>query len=998
MSYDELELENEIIDIFKDVGFIHLLGKDIERNDIYDPIIRDVFNDSIKRLNNIEEDILKDLVKNKLNYNKSNLVSRNKYFSNLLINGFTVSYTNASNENVNERVKFIDLEDFSNNTFNVVSQLKMQGKRFGKRPDLILYVNGLPLVVIELKNPTQENVEINDAYNQMQEYIKEIPLLFDFNQLCVLSNDVETKIGSFTSKYERFGYWRIDGGNACNMKQLMESILNPKNILKYIRDGVTYSDNNKINLSHHQYRVIDKAIDNLEKVTDSKGGIVWHTQGSGKSYTMAFLCAKIIKNKNLNNATVIVMTDRNDLDEQLFGTFQKVSKMIGTKIAQVESREDLKTQLDNLKVGGVYFTTIQKFNHDTGLLNNRDNIFILTDEAHRSNYGVGVTLDEKTEDYEPGQAQYVRNAFPNAKFVGFTGTPIANNKKDTSAIFGDYIDVYDMSESILDKSTVEIKYSSLVLKLDLNEKVLQEIDETLKQLHEEKKATSDAIEQGKRKIANLEAIIGNEKRIEKVVELTLRDFNTRISEGYKSLFVASSRKIAAKVYNEIKKQNPAFISDDINDGIVKVIVTGNQSSDIELLRNINTSKSEKKIIEKRYKDPRDKLKLVIVVDMWLTGFDNPSIDTLYLDKSIKSHNLMQTIARTNRIFENKEYGRIVDFIGVVQNLKDAMEEYTYDSKRETSIEQVDSEETLHQLLNRLDEVGTMLGKEIKWRDYAASTKPFTHMNEIANTIFEMEPHQKQNILNCMKQIKNLYPLVTLDVDKDTEKEVAFIRAITIFVKRLSNIDKINPVEIATIINAKLAHAFSDAELLNVGDLLGVDLEELNILNVEYLESLKTKPNKGLTIELLKKLLNTKIRIMKQESEIKSKEFSEEFRELLKRYNDGFITNVETLNELINIATAIKEEEDITKLLQLNKYERGYYNILEKCEEITKPGQVKKLAILIGNIVDDTVGDAPLKQNSQRYNSLSKQIKRALADIENYDKIRNEIMKQIMNRY
>ncbi|WP_305809076.1 type I restriction endonuclease subunit R, partial [Staphylococcus epidermidis] len=607
-------------------------------------------------------------------------------------------------QSIVEIVKIVDFEHPQNNDFLAVNQLTIVNGDYTKRPDIVLFINGLPIVVIELKNSTYETVGVEDGYHQLETYKMCIPQLFTFNEVLVTSDGINTKAGSLTANYDRFMTWRSKDGQTesspglASLDVLIHGMLNPETLLDLIRYFVLFQDDGKEHISkilaaYHQYYAVNKAVDRALLASsgqgDGKGGVIWHTQGSGKSLTMVFFSGKLIQ--MLNNPTLVVVTDRNDLDNQLYSTFVKSKGRSGKGLLrqtpkQAETRKELKSLL-SVESGGIVFTTMQKFEPEQNettmaALTERKNVIVMADEAHRTQYGFNAKYDDKGEGIKYGYAKYLRDALPNATFVGFTGTPVASTDKNTQMVFGNYIDVYDMTQAVADGSTVKIYYESRVIPLNLPQNL--DLDEAYNDITEDQE--EDVKQRLKSKWSRIEALAGAKPRVEALAKDIIQHFETRqqAMKG-KGMIVTMSRRIAVDLYDEIVRLKPEWHSDDDDKGVIKVVMTGSSSDPTSFQRHIGPKK-RRNLLEKRMKDVNDELQLVIVRDMWLTGFDVPSMHTMYIDKPMKGHNLMQAIARVNRVFKDKPGGLIVDYVGIAESLKEALKEYTESDQAQTAID------------------------------------------------------------------------------------------------------------------------------------------------------------------------------------------------------------------------------------------------------------------------------------------------------------------------
>uniref|UniRef100_UPI00136A1936 type I restriction endonuclease subunit R n=1 Tax=Clostridium sp. C8-1-8 TaxID=2698831 RepID=UPI00136A1936 len=736
-NFTEDLLEQAAIEILQEMGYTYAFGPEIsyggdyqERKNYRDCILEQRIKDALFTINrHLPQDALDEAYRKIISFNSPILEENNRYFHNLLVEGIDVSFRKDGQPKT-EKAYVIDFKNPKKNDFLVVNQFTIIENE-ERRPDLIIFVNGIPLVVIELKSATDENVGIDSAYNQIQTYKHDIPSIFNYNAFCILSDGINAKVGTITSNEERFMNWRsVDGIEVASLdipqyEVMLRGMLEKERVLDIVENFLLFqestkadydADGNKIGdkktiikilAGYHQYFAVKKAVEKTKIASSEKGdkkiGVVWHTQGSGKSFSMVFYAAQLVK--ELNNPTLIILTDRNDLDEQLFGTFSKSIDILRQAPKQANVRkltdEQKKAQakdnskelnglfdlLNERQSGGIIFTTIQKFKPEAGdmpVLTDRRNVIIIADEAHRSQYGLEVKTDNKTGEVKYGYAKYLRDALPNASFIGFTGTPIELEDKSTPAVFGDYIDVYDMTRAVEDEATVKIYYENRIIKLETDDAELQKIDEEFEELTEGQEDNDK--EKYKTKWSRLEAVVGSPNRVKKLAEDIVNHYEEKAKtiDG-KALVVCMSRRIAVDLYDEIVKLRPDWHSDDVEKGNIKVVMTGSAADNDRLQKHIG-GKQRRDTLAKRMKDNNDELKIVIVRDMWLTGFDVPSMHTMYIDKPMQGHNLMQAIARVNRVFKDKSGGVVVDYLGILESLKRALKQYTDSDKGNTGID------------------------------------------------------------------------------------------------------------------------------------------------------------------------------------------------------------------------------------------------------------------------------------------------------------------------
>ena len=730
-QFNEDDLEQVVLEWLQSLGYEYKKGNEIsvmgltpERKSDKDVVLHERLEKSLKKINSDIHPRFIEKAIHELTLEKSpNLLENNLTFHENLINGIEIEDYDDEGQSIVEIVKIVDFEHPQNNDFLAVNQLTVVNGDYTKRPDIVLFINGLPIVVIELKNSTNETVGVEDGYHQLETYKMRIPQLFTFNEVLITSDGINTKAGSLTANYDRFMTWRSKDGETesssslASLDVLIHGMLNPETLLDLIRYFVLFQDDGKGHISkilaaYHQYYAVNKAVDRALLASsgqgDGKGGVIWHTQGSGKSLTMVFFSGKLIQ--MLNNPTLVVVTDRNDLDNQLYSTFVKSKGRSGKGLLrqtpkQAETRKELKSLL-SVESGGIVFTTMQKFEPEQNettmaALTERKNVIVMADEAHRTQYGFNAKYDDKGEGIKYGYAKYLRDALPNATFVGFTGTPVASTDKNTQMVFGNYIDVYDMTQAVADGSTVKIYYESRVIPLNLPQNL--DLDEAYNNITEDQE--EDVKQRLKSKWSRVEALAGAKPRIEALAKDIIQHFETRqqAMKG-KGMIVTMSRRIAVDLYDEIIRLKPEWHSDDDDKGIIKVVMTGSSSDPASFQRHIGPKK-RRNLLEKRMKDVNDELQLVIVRDMWLTGFDVPSMHTMYIDKPMKGHNLMQAIARVNRVFKDKPGGLIVDYVGIAESLKEALKEYTESDQAQTAI---DTDKAVELMLLKYDVIQDML--------------------------------------------------------------------------------------------------------------------------------------------------------------------------------------------------------------------------------------------------------------------------------------------------
>ncbi len=940
---NENQVENLAIDWLKELGYDYLHGSEIER-DYSEVLLEDRLRNALTKINDLPSEAIDEAIDSLKKLSFPFLIQNNREFHKKLCEGIPVEIT-KNDEKTTEIVKLIDFENPQNNDFLVVNQFTVIGKKT-HRPDVVVFINGMPLFVMELKNPADEDATIFKAYEQLQTYKSNIEDLFIPNVALIISDGIEAKIGSLSSNFERFMYWKYvdDEKNpfSYQLETLIKGFFKKEYLIDYIQNFITFEDDEKEIVKkiagYHQFHAVRRAIKAIKEAKNGKAGIVWHTQGSGKSLSMVFLAGKIIKDRDLRNPTILVVTDRNDLDDQLLNTFAKSSELLKQKPIQVESIDDLREILSKKQSGGVIFTTIQKFalkeNEDKfPTLSLRDNIIVIADEAHRSHYGFEAVL--RGDKFKYGYAKYLRDALPNATFIGFTGTPIESEDKDTRRVFGDYISIYDIEDAILDGATVPIYYESRLAKLNIAnlEKIDSEIESLLKN---EDEVTREKI---KSKWSNLEKLVGAKERLRAIAKDIVEHFENRLKvlDG-KGMIVAISREVAVDLYNEIISIRPEWHSDDPLKGFIKVIMTGS-SSDSEKLQKHIYPKKIKKEIERRFKNPEDELKLVIVVNMWLTGFDVPSLHTMYIDKPMKGHNLMQAIARVNRVFKEKEGGLIVDYIGIANELKNALKIYTSSGGKGKNAISID--EAYNEMIKRIDIIrGMFYGFD--YSEY--KTNPHKLLAPAANFILGLEDGKKR-FLDEVTALSKAYSLCsTFEKANEYKEEIAFFQAIKSI---LSKFDVSKRRKTNKSIKHIIDNSIKVEDIEDIFELVGLDKPNISILSDEFLKDVKEMEHKNLAVELLEKLLRNEIKSKSKTNIVREQKFSERLKNILNKYHNRTIQTAQVIEELIAMAKDFRAEFQKGNDLGLNEDEIAFYEALALNESAVRElgdETLKKIAI------------------------------------------------------
>ncbi|MEJ2794963.1 type I restriction endonuclease subunit R [Iodobacter sp. LRB] len=979
----EDQLEQEALSWLVETGYRHICGydiapdgKDAERSDYMQPVLIERLRSAIARLNpQVPLVAREDAIKQVLDLGTPALLAGNRHFHGLLVNGVPVQYQKEG-ETRGDFVRLIDFAKAGQNEFLAINQYTLKGAKHTRRPDIILFVNGLPLVLLELKNPADENADIYKAFDQIQTYKAQIPDVFQYNEILVISDGTEARMGSLSANSERYMQWRtIDGisldplGQFNELETLIRGILAPEYLLDYLRFFVLFEDDGtlvKKIAGYHQFHAVRAAIERVVTASrpgvtggkKGKGGVVWHTQGSGKSITMTCFAARVMREAAMENPTIVVITDRNDLDGQLFGVFSLAQDLLREQPVQVSTRQDLRDKLSNRPSGGIVFATIQKFapgeDEDVfPLLSDRHNIVVIADEAHRTQYGfeaklrhrlpkhiqapsvqqVGIAQEASppylTSSYQVGYAQHLRDALPNATFVAFTGTPVSSEDKDTRSVFGEYIHIYDMQQAKEDGATVAIYYESRLAKLSLKVDEMAQIDDDVDELAEDEEES----EQGKLKSkwAALERIVGAEPRIASVAADLVSHFETRQqSQSGKAMVVAMSREICVHLYNEIIKLRPDWHSEDPELGAIKIVMTGS-ASDKALLRPHIYAKQVKKRLEKRFKDPSDPLQLVIVRDMWLTGFDAPCVHTLYIDKPMKGHNLMQAIARVNRVFHDKQGGLVVDYIGIANELKAALKEYTASSGRGKPT--VDTAEAWAVLAEKIDILQGML----HGFDYSGFiTGGHKLLAGAANHVLGLEDGKKRFADNALAMSKAFSLCGTMDEAKAVREEVAFLQAVKVLlIKRDLSAKKRTDDDRELAIRQIIGQAVASEEVVDIFDAVGLEKPNIGLLDDDFLAEVRNLPEKNLAVELLERLLEGEIKSKFASNVVQQRKFSELLTDVVKRYQNRSIETAQVMEELVAMAKKFREAALRGEALGLSEDEVKFYDALANNESAVR---------------------------------------------------------------
>ena len=949
----ENDIEQIALSILSDdLGYTVLYGPAIsdganKERDYTEVILKERLSSAINRINGaIPADAKEEAFKKVLRTFSSHLFDSNRAFHQMLTEGIDVKFSVGEGKARTDKVWLIDFENASNNDFVAANQFTVVENHVNKRPDIVVFVNGLPLVVVELKNATDSKADLKSAFNQLQTYKKLIPSLFNTNAFMVVTDGWFAKAGTLSSDFSRFMEWKtsdgitiIDTKRQPEMEAMLLGLFNKSTLLDVLRHFIVFEKTKDKTIkkiaAYHQYYAVNRAIEKTVEATTSndertkgKAGVVWHTQGSGKSLSMVFYAGKLVLSEKMNNPTIVILTDRNDLDQQLFETFGSCEQLLRQKPKQAENRDDLKEKL-SVASGGVVFTTIQKFmpsemGESYPLLSDRRNIVVVADEAHRSQY-----------DFVDGFARNIRDALPNASFIGFTGTPIETEDKNTEAVFGSYIHIYDIQQAVEDGATVKIYYESRLAKIELSEENRKIIDEKIEGISENDELTEKQKQFAK--WTSKEAVVGSSQRLQQIANDLVNHFEGRVSsaEG-KGMIVSMSRRICVALHDEIIKLRPNWYDKDDEKGVIKVIMTGSASDPLEWQEHVR-NKPRRKAIGDRLKDSANPLKLVIVRDMWLTGFDAPCLHTLYIDKPMNGHNLMQAIARVNRVYGDKQGGLIVDYIGIAQDLKNALAIYTKSDGRGEIVHDLVGEavpkmlefyDLILDLLNGYDfkkyfeiETKHKLGFLIDTANYIADLKE--------NTSGESKRNGKERFNQLVTKLSQAFGLAGTSAQaKAIRDDLALFQAIrSRFAKFDEQTRTISYDEIETSIRQILNDAIISHEVIDVFEAAGIKKPNIEILDDEFLNTIKNLPRKNLAFELLKKLLNDEIKLRSKTNLIQSKKFSEMLALSVKRYQSGLVEAAQVIDELVGLARNIKEADKRGERLNLRQDEIAFYDAL-----------------------------------------------------------------------
>ena len=978
-----------------------------EREDYREVVLQKRLLDALVRLNpDLPWHALQDAFRKLINPEGASLEQRNRALHRMLVDGVTVEYRLPEGSIVGAQVRVLDFDSPENNDWLAVNQFTVVENRQQRRPDIILFVNGLPLAVMELKNPADEQATIWTAYQQIQTYKQEIPSLFTYNEALVISDGLEARIGTLTADRDRFMPWRTITGETVapsempQLEVLVKGVFEPSRFLQLLRDFIVFEDQGGGKLAkkmagYHQFHAVNVAVEETLRaaavkkaaIADEKGryeagqkagglpgdrriGVIWHTQGAGKSLTMVFYAGRIIRHPAMENPTIVVLTDRNDLDDQLFGVFSRCRELLGQEPIQAKSRADLRKLLQNRQAGGIIFTTIQKFlpeekGDQYPLLSERRNIVVIADEAHRSQY-----------DFIDGFARHMRDALPNACFIGFTGTPLETNDRDTRAVFGDYISIYDIQRAVEDGATVPIYYESRLAKLDLPEEEKPKVDKEFEEVTEGEEL--ERKERLKTKWARLEAVVGAEKRLRLVARDIVNHFEQRLEalDG-KAMVVCMSRRICVELYNEIVRLRPQWHHEDDDKGVIKVVMTGSASDPTEWQPHIR-NKERREFLANRFRDPADPLKIVIVRDMWLTGFDCPSLHTMYMDKPMRAHGLMQAIARVNRVFRDKPGGLVVDYLGLAHELKQALAVYTESGgKGKTAIDQ----EEAVKVMKEKYEICCALFHGFDWSQWKTG-KPEERLAILpsAQEHILAQVDGKERLLTFVSELSKAFALaVPHEEALAIRDDVAFFQAVRAALAKRAPSEAQPEDELDHAIRQIISRAIAPDGVIDLFLAAGLKKPDISILSEEFLREVRGMQQKNLAVELLRKLLEGEVKARRRKNVVQARLFSEMLEQAIRRYQNRSVETAQVIEELIAIAKDMREAKRRGERLGLSEEELAFYDALETNDSAVKvlgEPTLKEIARELVQIVRSNVTIDWAQRENARAN-LRRLVKRVL---------------------
>lgn len=992
----EAEVEAALLEQLAALGYAIEREEDIgpdghrpERKSHDEVILERRLTAAVERLNPaLPASARREAIRRVLQAELPNLLEENRRLHRLLTEGVDVEYDADDGALTAGKVRLIDFDAPANNDWLAVSQFVVINAQAKRRPDVVVFVNGLPVVVIELKAPGSAQASVAAAFNQLQTYKQDIAQLFHTNALLIASDGLTARVGSISADFERFMPWRTTDGTAIAPKgapelaTLIEGVLTPRRLLDLVRDftvfGQTPAGLIKILAGYHQFHAVKKAVEQTlramppariaqedpaeyglpsartQRAGDRRVGVIWHTQGSGKSLLMAFYAGLLVKHPALENPTIVVITDRNDLDDQLFATFSMCRDLIRQTPIQAESREDLQKVLSRAS-GGVIFTTLQKFGELEGPLTLRRNVVVIADEAHRSQYGFKAKVDAQTGDVSYGFAKYLRDALPNASFIGFTGTPIEADDVNTPAVFGHYIDIYDISRAVEDGATVPIYYESRLARIELDENEKPKIDAEIEEILEDEEES--VRERTKQKWATVEALVGADKRLRQVAEDIVQHFEARVAalEG-KAMIVCMSRRICVKLYDEIVRLRPEWHSDDDTQGAIKIVMTGSAADPPQWQKHIG-NKARRDLLAKRIKDPADPLKLVIVRDMWLTGFDAPCLHTLYLDKPMRGHGLMQAIARVNRVFRDKPAGLVVDYIGIAQNLKNALAQYSPRDREQTGIDEAEAVAALQEKYEVVRDL--FFGLDYRPALNASPRARLAMLAEAIEWILAKQQHWAEQettpegkkaahrrFADAVLALSKAFALAaSSDEARRIREEVGFFQAVRAALVKSDSASGSSAQERSLAIQQIVSRAVVSTEIVDILRAAGLKSPDISILSDEFLAEVQQMEKKNLALEALRKLIGDGIHSRTRTNVVQTRAFSERLEAAIARYHANAITTAEVLQELIELARDIRAARNRGEESGLSDEEVAFYDALAENESAVQVMGDDKLRVI-----------------------------------------------------
>jgi type I restriction enzyme R subunit len=972
MNFTEEELEQAYIEILEGLGWEQIDGRQMERDDYHEVVLEEKLREAVYSLNkNMPTSAKEEAIRKVMNLSSPILLKANEEFHKMLTDGVDIGEYIADDKTIRSggKVYLIDFQNINKNEFLAINQFTIIGNS-QRRPDIILYINGLPLVVIELKSLSNDSVGIKEAYTQLERYKLEITELFKYNAFMIISDGVNAKVGTISSNEERFMSFRtIDGiniapTNSLMMEVLSKGMLSKERVLEIIKDYILFlqSKNEKIKIlaQYHQFFAVKKALEKTKEAQENDGkiGVVWHTQGSGKSLTMVFYTGQLMK--KFNNPTVIILTDRNDLDNQLFGTFSKAQSYLIDTPKQAENKEELR-ELLNVSSGGIIFTTIQKFSPKEGeivtSISNRKDIYIIADEAHRSQYGLDVKMDlEGNSKY--GYAKYVRDALPNANYIGFTGTPIDFEDRSTVAVFGNYIDVYDMSRAVEDGATVKIYYENRFIKLDTIGH-LEEIDKEFAEIMEDQEEF--VVEKKKKEITKMEGIIGSPNRIKSLAKDFIAHWEKRRDNSFgKCMIVCMSRKICVDLYNEIISLRPEWHDEDKKKGKIKVIMTSDIAKDPIEFKQHFTTKQEREELATRMKDENDELEIAIVRDMWLTGFDVPCMHTMYIDKPMVGHTLMQAIARVNRVYKDKSGGLIVDYIGIGEDLKKALKQYSSNDKKIVGINTDEAVATMFEYYEKVKDI--FHGFDYSRYKNESQLERARVIVEGMDFIFNLDNKEigtKKRFIDLVTGLAKAHSLcITTKEGQALNTTISYFKAVKASILKLETEEKekkggLSEKEINKRLAKLMANTIISEEVIDVYGVLGLDNPDISILSDEFLQEVEKIKYKNLAVEMLKKLIEGKIHYASRKNLVMAEKFSQRLQKSINAYRNKALSNFEIIEDMIKMAKDIMNSYKEGEELGLTEEEVAFYDALT-CDERVKELLGDETLIKIVKELADTI--------------------------------------------